>query len=107
MSDKFVYEAHFINDEIIVNEYRIISEDSEQVKTLSSEGHTRYFPNDFFKVAFSKEDAISFLINGYVDIVKRLEDKIKDRENDIKLLKQMVQNKLYEQHVVQVRAKRW
>ena len=101
----YIYVAELSADGICVYSYHIIERSNDQLTTISENGKVRYFPNDFFKVAFSKEDAITFLINSYTVEINDIELLIKQKKEEIAVLEKRIPELKHLQRVVASRKK--
>ena len=106
MSD-YVYEARFIDDDIRVEQFKIISKHNDSLVTVNDNGLLRTFPDSIFKVAFSREDAILALVNSYNSTIINVEDKIEFMKSEIIRLKAKIPEIMYEQRRVSNLAERY
>ncbi len=96
----YVYIAKFINDEIIIDQYDII-ESSQSTVTINN--NNRKFIYTIDAVAFSKEDAIRVLVNNYSYRIDCIRETIKNKQQEISELQQLIPELLFEQRKLENR----
>jgi len=100
---EYIYYANFENDEISVQKYIVISEDSDTITTVIDKNIYTFNKLD---IASSPEDAILILINSYTYKILEIEDYIKKKESQIIYLKSLIPELMFEQRKVENRKHR-
>lgn len=103
MFDRYIYFAKFINEEIIINQYRIFQEDIINVIVFTENNHKIIYKKS--DVAFSIEDALRILVNSYTDRIESIAYSIHRKEQELKILKSLIPELMFEQRKVESRKR--